>query len=231
MQRYMAVQEILEHPIWNGSIKKVVDFGCAELGMFKCIKPVPGLNNIMLVDIDFSLLDLNQTKVLPTNYDHLSMSERKEPLTVDIYNGSIADLDDRMLGVDAVICVELIEHLHSDVLNAVPHTVFEFIRPALALFTTPNVEFNILFPNFHTEFRHDDHKFEWTRKQLKDWARKITSCYPDYAVQFDGIGAAPYGGEKLGCCSQMAIFYRKDMKTSPAKPIVNYLCNYFKLNS
>jgi hypothetical protein len=62
-------------------------------------------------------------------------------------------------------------------------------------------------------------------------ARKITSCYPDYAVQFDGIGAAPYGGEKLGCCSQMAIFYRKDMKTSPAKPIVNYLCNYFKLNS
>jgi hypothetical protein len=62
-----------------------------------------------------------------------------------------------------------IEHLHSDVLNAVPHTVFEFIRPALALFTTPNVEFNILFPNFHTEFRHDDHKFEWTRKQLKDW--------------------------------------------------------------
>lgn len=61
----------------------------------------------MLVDIDFNTLDVNQTKVLPTNYDYLSVSERKEPLVVDIYNGSIADLDDRMLGIDAVICIEL----------------------------------------------------------------------------------------------------------------------------
>jgi len=77
------------------------------MGLFKCIKPIQGLNNIMLVDVDFDTLDINQFKVLPTNYDHISMHERKEPLTVDIYNGSIADQDDRMLGVDAVICIEL----------------------------------------------------------------------------------------------------------------------------
>ncbi|XP_026823009.1 small RNA 2'-O-methyltransferase isoform X1 [Rhopalosiphum maidis] len=219
MQRYMAIQEIIEHPIWKGSIKKVVDFGCSEIGLFKCIKPIPGLNNIMLVDVDFETLDLNQSKVLPTNYDHISMHERKEPLIVDIYNGSIADQDDRMLGVDAVICIELIEHLYLDVLDALPYTVFEFIKPKLAIFTTPNVEFNILFPNFTTQFRHDDHKFEWTRKQFKEWAKKITALYPEYAVQFDGIGAGPSGTENIGCCSQMAIFYRKDMTTSPVKPI------------
>jgi len=84
-----------------------VDYGCAELGFFKCIKPVSGLNNIILVDIDFDTLDMNQVKVLPTTYDYLSMSERKEPMVVEIYNGSIADLDDRILGVDAVICIEL----------------------------------------------------------------------------------------------------------------------------
>lgn len=61
----------------------------------------------MLVDIDFNTLNLNQIKIEVTNYDYLSMSERREPLTVDIYNGSIADLDDRMLGIDAVICIEL----------------------------------------------------------------------------------------------------------------------------
>lgn len=77
------------------------------MGLFKCIKPIPGLNNIMLVDVDYDTLDINQCKVLPTNYDHITMHERKEPLTVDIYNGSIADQDDRMLGVDAVICIEL----------------------------------------------------------------------------------------------------------------------------
>lgn len=59
----------------------------------------------MLVDVDFNTLDLNQAKVLPINHDYLS--DRKEPLIVDIYNGSIADLDDRMLGLDAVICIEL----------------------------------------------------------------------------------------------------------------------------
>ncbi|CAI6352272.1 unnamed protein product [Macrosiphum euphorbiae] len=219
MQRYMAVQEVIDHPIWSGSIKKVVDFGCSEMGLFKCIKPIPGLNNIMLVDVDFDTLDINQFKVLPTNYDHISMHERKEPLTVDIYNGSIADQDDRMLGVDAVICIELIEHLYLDVLDSLPNNVFEFIKPKLAVFTTPNVEFNILFPNFTTQFRHYDHKFEWTRKQFKEWAKKITTRYPEYSVQFDGIGAGPSGTENIGCCSQMALFYRKDMTTSPVKPI------------
>lgn len=62
-----------------------------------------------------------------------------------------------------------IEHLHSDVLDAIPNTVFDFIKPKLAVFTTPNVEFNILFPNFTGEFRHFDHKFEWNRKQFQKW--------------------------------------------------------------
>lgn len=61
----------------------------------------------MLVDVDQNTLDLNQSKILPINYDYLSMNDRKEPLTVKIYNGSIADLDDRMLGLDAVVCIEL----------------------------------------------------------------------------------------------------------------------------
>jgi len=58
-------------------------------------------------------------------------------------------------------------------------------------------------------------------------AKKITTCYPEYSVQFDGIGAGPSGTENIGCCSQMALFYRKDMTTSPVKPIVRCFCNYF----
>jgi len=77
------------------------------MGLFKFIKPILGLNNIILVDVDYDTLNRNQFKVLPINHDYISMHERKEPLTVDIYNGSIADKDDRMLGVDAVICIEL----------------------------------------------------------------------------------------------------------------------------
>lgn len=77
--------------------------------MFTCIKRVPGLTNIMLVDIDYDTLYKHQTKVEPTNDDYFSANDffSKEPLTVDIYRGSIEDIDDRMLGVDAVLCVEL----------------------------------------------------------------------------------------------------------------------------
>jgi len=60
--------------------------------------------------------------------------------------------------------------------------------------------------------------------------QNIISRYPEYAVQIDGIGVGPNGTENLGCCSQMAIFYRKDMKTSPVDPIVRYLYIYFKLS-
>lgn len=54
-------------------------------------------------------------------------------------------------------------------------------------------------------------------------ASKITTRYPEYSVQFNGIGKGPVGTENLGSCSQMVIFYRKDMKTSPVEPSVRYL--------
>lgn len=61
-----------------------------------------------------------------------------------------------------------IEHLYPDTLEAIPYNIFEFIKPCVVVFTTPNADFNVLFPPRST-FRHDDHKFEWTRQQFQDW--------------------------------------------------------------
>lgn len=61
----------------------------------------------MFVDIDMKILEINQGRVMPTNYDYLKSSERKQPLSVDLYVGNVAELDDRMLGMDAVIGIEL----------------------------------------------------------------------------------------------------------------------------
>ena len=41
--------------------------------------------------------------------------------------------------------------------------VFGRVRPRVAVFTTPNREFNPLFADFPGPFRHWDHRFEWTR--------------------------------------------------------------------
>ena len=38
----------------------------------------------------------------------------------------------------------------------------------MAVFSTPNADFNVLFPRF-TGFRHPDHKFEWTRNEFTAW--------------------------------------------------------------
>ena len=61
-----------------------------------------------------------------------------------------------------------------DELAAFPSVVFGFVRPKVAVVTTPNIEFNVLFPPEHFEgpFRHHDHKFEWTRKEFQDWANR-----------------------------------------------------------
>lgn len=84
--------------------------------------------------------------------------------------GSVAEPDYRLIGCDAVVCIELIEHLEADVLEKFPQTVFEYTEPWLVIVTTPNKDFNEFFPNMpNGEFRHPDHKFEWTRKEFQEW--------------------------------------------------------------
>lgn len=61
-----------------------------------------------------------------------------------------------------------IEHLHPPILNAVPEVIFGNLQPMVVVVTTPNVEFNIIFPDLKG-FRHYDHKFEWTRAEFRAW--------------------------------------------------------------
>ena len=61
-----------------------------------------------------------------------------------------------------------IEHLEPDVLDSVPKVMFGQLSPKVVIVTTPNVEFNVLFPDLKG-FRHYDHKFEWTRAEFQEW--------------------------------------------------------------
>jgi len=61
-----------------------------------------------------------------------------------------------------------VEHLPDVELSRLPKAIFGQLAPRLVIITTPNAEFNVLFPNL-TGFRHHDHKFEWTRQQFGDW--------------------------------------------------------------
>jgi hypothetical protein len=61
-----------------------------------------------------------------------------------------------------------IEHLYPDVLKAAVDMVFGKLRPKVIVITTPNSDYNQLFPNF-SGMRHWDHKFEWSREEFQSW--------------------------------------------------------------
>ncbi|KOC66014.1 Small RNA 2'-O-methyltransferase [Habropoda laboriosa] len=205
IQRYVAVSDLLSRSKYQGKLRKIVDFGCAELDFFVYLKNTAGVEEVLCVDIDRRLLESYKDKSAPLVSEYIQ--SRTTPLVVEVCEGSVTHNDKKLEKTDAVICIELIEHLYPDTLTDLPHNIFGYIKPKLAIITTPNADFNVLFPNF-SGFRHPDHKFEWTRQQFQDWAENVTLRYSDYKVRFEGICKGPEGTEHLGCCTQMALFER-----------------------
>jgi 3' terminal RNA ribose 2'-O-methyltransferase Hen1 len=124
---------------------------------------------------------------------------------VSLLHGSLTYRDDRWAGVDAAALVEVIEHLDPDKLPLVERVVFGEHGPRAVVVTTPNAEYNALFPNLAAgAFRHPDHRFEWTRAEFQAWAGKIGSAY-GYSAAFGGIGQQD---ASLGTPTQMAVFSR-----------------------
>jgi 3' terminal RNA ribose 2'-O-methyltransferase Hen1 len=124
---------------------------------------------------------------------------------LSLLHGSLTYRDERWAGVDAAALVEVIEHLDPDRLPLVERVVFGEARPGAVVVTTPNAEYNALFPNLNPgAFRHPDHRFEWTRVEFRAWAGGIESRY-GYRAAISGIGRED---ETLGSPTQMAVFTR-----------------------
>lgn len=102
----MKVQHVLGHEKICKNIRNVVEFGCAELKLFVYIKN--GLKNVTkveMVDIDGELLERFKSKINPLISEHLK--KRESPLTVNLWQGNIADPNENFRNADAVICIEL----------------------------------------------------------------------------------------------------------------------------
>jgi hypothetical protein len=124
---------------------------------------------------------------------------------LQLLHGSLLYRDSRLKGVEAAALVEVIEHLDPPRLQACERNLFGFLQPHLVLVTTPNSDYNSLFPTLTAgRFRHSDHRFEWSRQEFARWCRGIGARY-GYQVEIEGLG--PYH-EGHGCLSQMGIFRR-----------------------
>jgi hypothetical protein len=97
----------------------------------------------------------------------------------------------------------VIEHLDPPRLVALERVLFEFARPRHIVITTPNREYNALFPTLpEGKMRHADHRFEWTRAEFGEWANSTAARF-GYEVRLEPVGPVD---EAHGAPSQMALF-------------------------
>jgi hypothetical protein len=84
--------------------------------------------------------------------------------------------------------------------------VFGFAAPRTVIVSTPNSEYNALYPTLPGgQFRHDDHRFEWTRAEFQGWATQVAEEF-GYQVEFEAIGPSD---DVHGSPTQGAIFVRR----------------------
>jgi 3' terminal RNA ribose 2'-O-methyltransferase Hen1 len=132
------------------------------------------------------------------------MPERKRD-RLTLLQGSLTYTDRRLVGYDAAVLMEVIEHLDVERLPALEHAVFSGARPASVIVTTPNVEHNVRYPDLPAgAMRHRDHRFEWTRAQFAQWAERVATSH-GYDVRLLPVGT---DDPEVGPPTQMAVFTR-----------------------
>jgi len=122
---------------------------------------------------------------------------------LELIQSSVTYRDDRLHGHDAVVLMEVIEHIDPGRLPALERNVFGHARPTSVIVTTPNAEFNVRYEFLDAgTMRHSDHRFEWTRSQFRDWAEAAAAAY-DYTVRFLPVGT---DDPEVGSPTQLAVF-------------------------
>ncbi|KPJ06663.1 Small RNA 2'-O-methyltransferase [Papilio machaon] len=216
VQRYAAVNDCLLDERWNGKLEKIVDLGYHDMTFIKYLKEVPGVKHILGVDIENVSLRCSPDIICDGEY----APRRETPLQITLFEGNAADPDYRLIGCDAVVAIEMIEHMLPHDLDRLVHNIFGFIQPQVAVITTPNADFNVLFKSMENNgLRRWDHLFEWSREQFNDWCSNIVLRYPNYTVTCKGVGPGPPGTEHYGCCSQLALFVSKNYQKQPSLTI------------
>lgn len=192
----LRIQKVTE-TIRTYGVNNVIDMGCGEGKYLREYLKIPSLQKVVGVEVS--------SQVLKRAEERLKIDRLPERLRdkVKLLQGSLTYNDKRTQGYDMVTCIEVIEHIDEDRLDAFAQSLFGFAKPTYVVLTTPNVEFNATFENLPAgKFRHSDHRFEWDRKTFENWCDDVCQQY-GYQVSFDGIGEVH---PEYGSPTQMGLF-------------------------
>jgi 3' terminal RNA ribose 2'-O-methyltransferase Hen1 len=177
----------------------VIDLGCGEGNLLRLLMKEKTFTRIAGVDVSWTALEQARDKL---KMDRLPEAQQKR---LSLFQSSVTYRDKRFRGYDAAALVEVMEHLDENRLDALAAVIFGDARPGTVVISTPNIEYNELYGM--SRFRHEDHRFEWTRARFQSWAGEVARRYR-YNVSFEGIGEAD---EKLGAPTQMGVFAKQDL--------------------
>jgi 3' terminal RNA ribose 2'-O-methyltransferase Hen1 len=179
--------------------RSVLDLGCGEGKLLRELLKDNQFGQIVGLDVSIRSLEVAQRRL---KLDRLPPTQANR---IKLLHGSLMYRDKRLEGFDAAAVVEVVEHLDPPRLSAFERVLFEFARPRTVVLTTPNREYNATWEMLPAgEFRHPDHRFEWTRAEFQVWATRIAERF-GYAVRFLPVGP---DDPRLGPPTQMGVFHR-----------------------
>ncbi len=181
----------------------VLDLGCGEGRLLSALLADRSFSEIVGVDVSHRALERAAERL------HLDRLPPRQRERIRLLHGSLTYRDKRLAGYDAAAVVEVIEHLDPPRLAAFERVLFEYARPSVIVLTTPNREYNVRFESLPAgRFRHRDHRFEWTRAELRDWASRMAGRF-GYEFRLLPVGA---DDPEVGSPTQMAIFTQRQEK-------------------
>jgi 3' terminal RNA ribose 2'-O-methyltransferase Hen1 len=178
---------------------RVLDLGCGEGKLLRRLLAEPQFSEIVGMDVSARALDVARKRL---KLDRLAPRQRER---VRFLHGSLMYRDSRLAGFDAAAVMEVVEHMDRPRLRAFERVLFACARPGVVVLTTPNADFNVRWPSLPAgQFRHPDHRFEWSRTEFEAWAHDISSRY-GYSPRFVAVGERDL---EVGAPTQMAVFTR-----------------------
>lgn len=192
-QRLDAVIAVLR----ASGARSVADLGCGGGDLLVRLAADATIGRVAGLEQDRAVLGRARARIAG-----LPPGERDK---LHLFEGSLTEPPPELAGHEAVVMVEVIEHLAPDRLGKLEQVLFRRLAPAILVITTPNAEFNGLLGVPAKRWRHPDHHFEWERAKFRTWAEGVARRQGHDFMCSDIAGAHPV----LGGASQMVVFRQK----------------------